>query len=238
MTKEECLAIIYEETKENEEILMTKLCIFDLDGTLTDTLPALAHFGNTALGAFGFPIVPMERYKKLVGNGRDLLVHRMLAENGLDTPENYEKVGKVYDEAYEADPLYETKPYDGIIELLDNLITNGIKIAVLSNKPHNVAVDVIRLFFGERFDASYGARTGIGIKPAPDAAIMIADELGISISETIFIGDTNVDIQTGKNAGMKTIGVLWGFRDEEELSAAGADYIVSKPQEILDIILK
>ena len=217
---------------------MTKLCIFDLDGTLTNTLPALAHFGNTALSSFGFPEIPMERYKKLVGDGRDLLIHRMLAENGLDTPENYEKVGKVYDAAYEADPLYETKPYDGIMELLDKLIEKGIKIAVLSNKPHNVAVDVIRLFFGERFDASYGQRVGIATKPDPTGAIIISNELNIPASDTVFIGDTNVDIKTGKNAGMKTIGVLWGFRDEEELSEAEADYIVSKPYEILDIVLK
>ncbi len=238
MTKYKGLAIIYEETTENEGFIMTKLCIFDLDGTLTDTLPALTHFGNTALASFGFSEIPMERYKKLVGNGRDLLIHRMLAEIGADTPENYENVGTVYDAAYEAEPLYETKPYDGIIELLDNLIKNGVKIAVLSNKPHNVAVDVIRLFFGDRFDAAYGQRSGIDIKPSPDGALMIADELGISVSDTIFIGDTNVDIATGKNAAMKTIGVLWGFRDEEELSTAGADYIVEKPQEILDIILK
>lgn len=217
---------------------MTKLCIFDLDGTLTDTLSTISYFGNYALSSFGFPEIPTERYKKLVGNGRDNLLHRMLAENGLDTPENYEKVGKVYDEAYEADPLFKTEPYDGIMELLDNLIENGVKIAVLSNKQHAVAADVVRLFFGKRFHIAYGQRKGINIKPAPDAALNILDELGISASETLFIGDTNVDIETGKNAGMKTVGVLWGFRDYDELSSAGADYIVSKPDEILDIVLK
>ncbi len=238
MTKSTCLAIIYEETNENEDLIMTKLCIFDLDGTLTDTLPAIAHFGNTALASHGFSEIPKESYKKLVGNGRDKLVHRMLRENGADTPENYEKVGKAYDAAYEAEPLFETKPYDGIVELLDSLINNGIKIAVLSNKPDNVAQDVVRLFFKDRFDAAYGQRSGIKIKPDPAAALEISKELGIDVSEAAFIGDTNVDIATGKNAGMKTIGVLWGFRDEDELLSAGADYIVSKPSEILDIILK
>lgn len=238
MTKSTGLAIIYEETNENEGLIMTKLCIFDLDGTLTDTIPAIAHFGNTALTSYGFTELPNERYKKLVGNGRDKLIHRMLRENGADTSENYEKVGKAYDAAYEADPLFETKPYDGIIELLDSLIKNGIKIAVLSNKPDNVAQDVVRLFFKDRFNAAYGQRNGIAIKPEPIAALEIAKELGIDVSEAVFIGDTNVDILTGKNAGMKTIGVLWGFRDKEELLSAGADYIVSKPLEILDIILK
>lgn len=215
---------------------MTKLCIFDLDGTLTDTLPALCYFGNTALAAYGFPAVPAERYKKLVGNGRDNLIHRLLNEHNADTPENYENVGKVYDAAYEADPLYETRPYDGIIELLDALTKKGIKIAVLSNKPNNVAQDIVKLFFGDRFDAAYGQRAGIAVKPDATAALWLTRELDADVSETVFIGDTNVDISTGKNAGMKTIGVLWGFRDYAELSEAGADYIVEKPSEILDII--
>lgn len=217
---------------------MTKLCIFDLDGTLSNTIPAIEYFGNSALSKFGFPTIPQERYKLLVGDGRDVLIHRMLAENGLDNEENYKKVGAAYDSAYEQDPLYLTNPYDGIIELLDDLKKSGIKIAVLSNKPDNVCADVVRLFFGDRFDAIYGQRTGIKTKPAPDSAFMICAELGISESETVFIGDTNVDIRTGKNAGMETIGVLWGFRDEAELKGAGANYIVSHPSEILDIILK
>lgn len=215
---------------------MTKLCIFDLDGTLTNTLPAIAHFGNSALSAHGFKEIPTEKYKKLVGNGRDLLIHRMLAENSADTSENFDNVGKAYDAAYEADPLYETKPYDGIIALLDELKKTGIKLAVLSNKPDNVAQDVVKLFFGDRFDAVYGQRTGIAVKPDPTAALMIADEFESDVSETVFIGDTYVDITTGKRAGMKTIGVLWGFRDEEELLGAGADNIVSSPSEILEKI--
>ena len=162
----------------------------------------------------------------------------MLAEAGADTPENFEKVGKAYDDAYEADPLYETKPYDGIIELLDKLKESGIKIAVLTNKPDNVAQDVVKLFFGDRFDLVYGQRAGVKIKPDPEAALLIAKELCADISETVFIGDTYVDISTGKNAGMRSIGVLWGFRDEEELRNAGADYIVSRADEISDIILK
>ncbi len=217
---------------------MKKLCIFDLDGTLTNTIPAIAYFGNSALEKYGFAPIPENRYKILVGNGRDLLIHRMLAEHDADTPENYEKVGNAYDEAYEADPLYKTLPYDGIIELLDALIKKGVKIAVLSNKPDNVAQDVVRLFFGERFDTIYGERKGIAIKPDPQAAIMIAGELDTPACDTFFVGDTNVDIKTGKGAGFSAIGVLWGFRDEAELTDAGADYIVSHPSEILDIILK
>ena len=202
---------------------MTKLCIFDLDGTLTDTIPAISHFGNTALSKFGFPEIPADRYKILVGNGRDLLIHRMLSEVGADTEENYNNVGKAYDAGYEADPLYKTAPYDGIIELLDNLKASGLKIAVLTNKPDNVAQDVVK---------------EMKIKPDPEGAFYIAKEIGAEISECVFIGDTYVDISTGKNAGMTAIGVLWGFRDEAELSGAGADYIVAHPSEIFDIISK
>ena len=217
---------------------MTKLCIFDLDGTLTDTIPAISHFGNSALSKFGFPEIPENRYKILVGNGRDLLIHRMLSEVDADTEENYINVGKAYDAGYEADPLYKTAPYDGIMELLDNLKKSGIKIAVLTNKPDNVAQDVVKLFFGDRFDLIVGQKPEMKIKPDPEGAFYIAKELGAEISECVFIGDTYVDISTGKNAGMTAIGVLWGFRDEAELSGAGADYIVAHPAEISDIILK
>lgn len=217
---------------------MTKLCIFDLDGTLTNTIPAISHFGNSALLKFGFPEIPTDRYKLLVGNGRDLLIHRMLEEVGADTEENYVNVGKAYDAGYEADPLYKTAPYDGIIELLDNLKNAGIKIAVLTNKPDNVAQDVVKLFFGDRFDLIVGQKPGVKIKPDPEGALFIAKELGAQTSETVFIGDTYVDISTGKNACMKSVGVLWGFRDEAELLDAGADYIVAHPREIADIILK
>lgn len=217
---------------------MAKLCIFDLDGTLTDTIPAISHFGNTALSAFGFPKIDPERYKLHVGNGRDLLIRRMLADFGADTRENFDKVGKAYDRAYEADPLYGTQPYDGIPELLKFLKQNDVKTAVLSNKPDNVVCDIVRLFFGNLFDTVHGQRTGIKTKPDPYAALEIANRLGISVNDTYFIGDTNVDIFTGKNAGMHTIGVLWGFRTQRELEEAGAEFLVSRPHEIGDIILK
>ena len=219
-------------------IYVVKLCIFDLDGTLTNTIPAISHFGNTALKSYSFPAIEPEKYKSLVGNGRDVLIHRMLKCFNADTDENFDKVGKAYDHAYESDPLYKTKPYDGIPELLDTLKANGVKIAVLSNKPHNVAIDVVKMFFGDKFDAAYGQRKGITNKPAPDGALMLAKELGVSPSESAFIGDTYVDIETGKNSGMLTIGVLWGFRDRSELENAGAEHIVAIPAEIANTILK
>ena len=217
---------------------MKKLCVFDLDGTLMNTIPAISYFGNSALAKFGFPEIEPNRYKLLVGNGRDLLIHRMLQESGDDTEENYNNVGKAYDDAYEADPLYKTAPYDGVLDLLDTLKENGFTLAVLSNKPDNVTQDVVRLFFGERFDVIAGQKKGVAPKPDPAGVYAILSELNMTAEESYFIGDTYVDISTGKNAGIESIGVLWGFRDRDELEGAGADHIVARAEEILDIILK
>lgn len=218
---------------------MIKAVLFDLDGTLSDTIHTIAYYGNLALSTHGFSGIPTDTYKKLVGNGRDLLIHRMLEYHNADTEENYIKVGKKYDDEYENDVMYLTKPYDGTPELLKDLKKDGIKCTVLSNKPHNVTQPVVELLFGKGIlDICAGAKPGVPIKPAPDGALEIVKELGLSPEECIFVGDTYVDITTGKNAGMKTIGVLWGFRDEEELKNAGADYIVSHPSEIYDIVKK
>ena len=216
---------------------MTKLCIFDLDGTLMNTIPAISYFGNQALKKYGFPEIEPDRYKILVGNGRDLLIHRMLAETDSDTDENYTNVGKAYDSAYEADPLYKTAPYDGILDLLDTLKAKGLTLAVLSNKPDNVTQDVVRLFFGDRFDVIAGQKPGIKVKPDPAGVFLILDELGITASESFFIGDTYVDISTGKNAGIESIGVLWGFRDREIIEKEGAEYIVETVKDLENLLI-
>lgn len=213
---------------------MIKLCIFDLDGTLINSLPAIAHFANTALEKNGFSAHDEEKYKVFVGDGAAKLVHRMLGEN--DTDENYSAVKADYDRLYEADVLYKTKPYDGIIELVDKLRADGIKTAVLSNKPHNVTAMVVEKLFGSRFDICFGQRDNIAKKPAPDGVFEICKVMNTELGECLFVGDTNVDILTGKNAGIAAVGVLWGFRDRQELEEAGADFIVSDANEIYDIL--
>ncbi len=216
---------------------MKKLCIFDLDGTLSNTLPTIAYYGNLALQKYGHTPIDEQKYKTLVGNGRDILIHRMLAESGSDSPEEYERVGTAYDAAYEADVLYLTKPYDGILTLLDRLKKSGIKTAVLSNKPHNVAEAVVKELFGTVFDAVWGKKPDFPVKPDPRAALCICRSLDIKPEDTVFIGDTGVDIETGKNGGFYTVGVLWGFRTKQELIAAGADALASEAEDILKIIL-
>lgn len=214
-----------------------KVCIFDLDGTLTDTIRAIAHFGNLALGEFGMSALSVESYKKYVGNGRDKLIHRILDAHNSDTPELFLKVREVYDAGYEGDYLYDTNAYDGIKELLAEIKSRNIKIAVCSNKPDNVVHFVTDNIFGENyFDAVFGVIDGMPTKPNPAAALKIAETFNAKPQECLFLGDTNVDIFTAKNAGMTSVGVLWGFRTQTELIQAGADYIAAKPENILQLL--
>lgn len=218
---------------------MYKACIFDLDGTLSDTLESISYFANNALKKFGLSPIPTERYKILVGDGAKTLVRRMLQENGLTDEALFEKVFEYYSTTYNNDFLYLTKVYDGIYELLELLKADVIKIAVLSNKPHETTEKVINALFRENyFDACYGGREGIPLKPNPYALIGILKELGVTAEECLYIGDTGVDMQTGKNANITTVGVLWGFREEDELRENGADIIVKSPIEIYEYIKK
>ena len=216
-----------------------KACIFDLDGTLTDTLTAIAHFGNEALSANGFNTYPTDRYRAFVGDGRRKLIERMLDAQDALTSGNYDDVCAAYDTAYEADPLYKTNAYDGIHAVLSALRSNGMRLAVCSNKPDNVVHGVIdRVFAPGTFDLVRGAADGGAVKPDPALALEIARGLDARPDECLFIGDTNVDIFTAKNAGMASVGVLWGFRDRAELEDAGADYIIAAPEELLQIAAK
>ncbi len=212
---------------------MTKLVIFDLDGTLLNTLPTIAYYGNYALKLYGLPTIETERYKALIGDGRDLLIHRMLAESGNDTSELYQAVGAAYDRAYEAGQMYLTEPYEGIKEMLVELKKSGVRLAVLSNKPHNVTSVIVERVFPDVFDEVWGKKQEYPVKPSPDAPLEICRLIGAEPRDTAFVGDTAVDIKTGKNAGFLTIGVEWGFRDREELEGAGADFIVKHASEII-----
>ncbi len=216
---------------------MKQAVIFDMDGTVADTLRSIAGFGNAALTAHGFPAVPVERYKQLVGNGRDLLIRRMLAESGRPfTETDYAAVGGTYDALYAEDPAKLVAPYPGIPELLRALRARGVKTAVLSNKPDDMTQAIAALLFPGCFDAVQGQIAGVPKKPDPTAALALCAFLGARPETTLYVGDSGVDMQTGKNAGFETVGVLWGFRGEAELKENGAVHLVRSAAEILDII--
>ena len=217
---------------------MVKAVIFDLDGTISDTLSTIAHYCNVALEYLGYDPIGVDNFKYFAGDGRRMLIHRTLGYYNIDTPQNYEKAKTKYDMEYEKDFIFETKPFEGIIDVLRQLRLAGIKTAVLSNKPDNVVQMLTDKMYNGLFDVCHGKMENIPVKPDPSGAFMTANELGVDPSECVFVGDTDVDIKTAKNSGMKSIGVLWGFRDEKELRQAGADFIISKSCEILEVIFK
>lgn len=214
---------------------MLKLCLFDMDGTLVDTIKSIAYFANNALNKYGLPSIDVERYKLLVGNGARVLVERMIKE--VDgTQEQFEKVLPEYNTTYDNDFLYLTEAYEGVCEMLSELKKLGVKTAILSNKPDSTAKKVAEALFEEGLiDVCYGGRDGIALKPDPEGVFAILKEFGVEKNECLYIGDTATDIKTAKNAGLTNIGVLWGFRDRDELERAGADHIIAKPREIMDI---
>ena len=217
---------------------MIKACIFDLDGTVMDTLSSIAYFVNTTLAELGFGEIEEEKFKYLVGNGRSKLLHRSLEIFDVDTDDVFEKACEIYDGAYENNFMYKTCAFEGIKEQITKLKEKGIKVAILSNKPDNVTRFIVEETFGkEFFDFVQGQIEGIPLKPTPESFLHIAKKLGTEPSESIMIGDTNVDIKTGHNAGAHTMGVLWGFRSREELESAGAEVIVESPKEIYEAVM-
>lgn len=218
---------------------MIKAVIFDLDGTLLNTINTIEYYCNTALEKYGFNAVPVDKYKHFVGNGAKLLIERAMSYTRDWTDDEFEKVFSLYNKLYDGDTLYLTAPYDGIVDMLKSLKEQGYKTAVLSNKPHFATVDVVGKVFGEdTFDLVRGGIDGVPLKPDPAAVFEIMKELGVNKDEAIFVGDTKVDIATGKNADLFAVGVLWGFRDEAELTSAGADVIIDNAKEILNIAKK
>lgn len=216
-----------------------KAVVFDLDGTLADTLTSIAYCGNRALQAVPYPPFPEERYKTFVGDGADELVRRMVRASGDEQEVTYPIVRAKYKEYFDRDAMYEVKPYDGICETIAALKNCGIRIAVLTNKPHAQAIEVVETLFGAgTFDLIVGQDPSRERKPSPQGVFYIAKQLGISPEEIVYLGDTDTDMITGTRAGAYTVGVLWGFRTAEELLANGARRLIRKPQELVTMILR
>lgn len=217
---------------------MIKLCVFDLDGTVMDTLDSIAYFVNHTLNKLGFGEIETEKFKYFAGDGRAELIRRSLEYVGRDSEEYFELATKYYDEAYEGNFMHLTKPFPGIREELQALKDAGVIITVLSNKPHNVAKAVIEETFGPGF-FSYvaGQKDDVPKKPDPSGFIRIAEKFGVSCSECMMIGDTDVDMFTGVRAGAHSLGVLWGFRPRAELEEAGAEIIAKTVYGLADMIV-
>lgn len=215
---------------------MYQCCIFDLDGTIINTLPSLKKTVDETLKAFGLGPIDEAHIKIFVGDGYKALVERALKYCGDESLAHYEEALEVYTEQFKEYCLYRMKPYDGMPELLNFLKEQGIKIAVVTNKPHERAVECVELVYGKGFfDKVTGEGKGMRCKPDPEGALMTAGVLGLKPSECLYLGDTNTDMRTGINAGMDTAGVTWGFRDRAELEAFHPKYIVNHPDEIRDL---
>lgn len=216
---------------------MYKGMIFDLDGTLADTLESIGTATNKVLENCGLPKQPMESYKYFAGDGADTLIRRALTAAGDEDNRWFEKAYAEYKVVFQKDCTYKVKPYEGIIEMLREVKKQGIKLAVVSNKPHARTQEVVEKLFGnDIFDVVIGQREGIAKKPDPVGALEAAGKLGLLPEECMYIGDTNVDMETGHRAGMFTVGVLWGFRDRAELEAGHADAIAAEPGELESLV--
>lgn len=209
--------------------------IFDLDGTLTDTLGDLKNSVNYAMREFGFPERTQEEVKSFVGNGVRKLISLSVPEN--TDSETTESCLAVFKEYYKNNSLVETKPYDGIISMLKKLKSNGIKTAVVTNKMHEAAEDIVNIFFGDLIDITLGQVDGIAQKPQPDGIYSVLEKLGVSKEKALYVGDSEVDCITAKNAGIPCIGVAWGFRDKSVLLENGADFIADTTEDIIEFIM-
>lgn len=217
---------------------MTKLIIFDLDGTLIDTREDIANACNYALEQCGYPIVPLEEYNMLVGRGIDNLFRGALPE-GHKSEEMVAKMRSIFVPYYNEHKCDFTKPYEGIMEALETLSAKGLRFAVASNKYQEGTEQLVEKFFGKYdFVRILGQRDGKPIKPDP---LIVAEAMegmpGITAEEVVYCGDSDVDMQTGMNAGVRTIGVTWGFRTKEELSAYGPWHLAANAEEIAGAII-
>lgn len=214
-----------------------KACIFDLDGTLTSTLDSIHYSVNETLREMNLPDITKEECRQFVGDGARCLMERTLRrideENVCRIDEAMEVYGRIFDE----NCTYLVEPYDGIVDTLQELKDRGIRLAVLSNKPHPQTVKVVREIFGEGiFSYVQGQMDGIPKKPDPTGVWKLQEKMKVSKEDCLYVGDSEVDIRTGHAAGLETVGVLWGFRSKRALEDAGAESLITHPRELLDFL--
>ncbi|WP_461809796.1 HAD family hydrolase [Faecalimonas sp.] len=216
---------------------MYKVCIFDLDGTLTNTLESITYSVNKTLDKLGLTNITMEQCRQFVGDGARVLMERTLQAVGDTKLERIESAMEVYGSVFGKNCTYHVMAYEGIMDMLEELEERGIKLAILSNKPHQQSIDVVARILGKhRFSCVNGQREGIEKKPDPAGVFQIMKCLQVTKEECLYIGDSEVDVETARRAGVTSIGVSWGFRSKEVLQNAGADYIIDRPCELLKFV--
>lgn len=213
-----------------------KLLIFDLDGTILNTLEDLADAANHVLAQHGFPTHPVDAYRYFVGNGMPTLIQRILPEEHKSDA-IYDICFKEFLDYYTVHMHDKTHVYEGLTETLETLQVRGIQLAVATNKVHSALAPLMANFFPTiRWQALFGQRQGIPVKPDPQIVYDILEATGCTKEETLYLGDTCVDMETAHRAGLKAIGVLWGYRPRTELEEAKADVIIEQPRQILSLV--
>lgn len=216
---------------------MIRIAIFDLDGTLVNTLASLAYSVNSCLKKLGYPEHPPENYKYYCGEGADLMLQRSLSDAGDKELRDLPELRTLYRDFFKTGCLYQAAPYEGICDILEHMKQANIKVTVLTNKAHENAVSVLDQAFGRNyFDLIMGQSPDWPRKPSPEGVKRILDRFALTPADGIYIGDTATDMLTGKAAKMLTIGAGWGFRTEAELAANGADQIIFSPIELNQFI--
>ncbi len=214
---------------------MYKAVIFDLDGTLVNSLDDLAVATNYALGKYGFKTYPVEDYKYLVGNGMVSLIERAIGPEKL-SPDSFKAVFDCFMNYYRGHYLVHTDVYEGITQAVSELKNMGLRLAVVSNKADDMTNIIVKEFFGDIFDKVTGKREGYPTKPDPTLTLKIIDEMGVKPEECIFVGDSGMDCANAVNSGCYPLGVLWGFRKKEELLQNGAKTLIKHPSEIIPFV--
>lgn len=214
-----------------------KTILFDLDGTLADSLESIAFCANKTLQVLGLGPIEKDAYRYLVGDGAAKLIERALLKCGDSNLRLFDRAFAEYTAVFEKHCMYRVRPYPGITETLQALKQAGVQTAVLSNKPHERTVKVIRDLFGDNiFDVVLGQKPEIKRKPSPEGVYAILDMLQADKDQVLYLGDTDTDMKTGKSAGVFTVGALWGFRDRTELEKNGADAVIERPEELLKFL--
>ncbi len=213
------------------------VAIFDLDGTLQMTLPSITISSNLTLDHFGLPNLSQETVVRFIGKGSRVLAESIMRHSGVDDPDALEKAFRIYTRIFDEHCTDELEPYDGVPEMLDRLLEMGVAVAVVTNKNMSMAPRVLATSFPlDLFSEIRGFSHAFPLKPDASQTIDVLEKLGASPERSFFIGDSDIDVLTGRNAGMHTIAVKWGYQPLEQLQAVNPDYLAESPQDLTTYI--